>query len=392
LLLAAAGLLLRSLIHLETLPPGFNPDGVMTAKASLADIGYNDPAAFRKLLDQSIQAMRAIPGVEDAAVGLTLPYERALLNGVLVGDGKAAGQDITSNLIYVSPGYFNTLQIPLLAGRVFTDADGPDRQPVAIVNQTFARKFLEGSSAVGRSISFPFLNRARKNTLIVGVVGDTVLSSAARLNAGSAPLTSEEAIYIPAAQILDRKTLAVTHAWFQPSWIVRAARLTEGLTQQMQLAMAGVDPNLPFSGFYDMKDLMAATLTTQRMEVALLFSMASLGLLLSTVGIFALVTNLVAQRTREIGVRMALGSTVREAMIAVGVPGMGAALLGLALGLILCAGALRTMRSVVYGVSVYDRPTILLVVVALSATIFLAGVVPVLKVARIDPAKTLREE
>src|SRR4029077_8593825 len=244
------------------------------------------------------------------------------------------------------------------AGRTFTDSDAPDAQPVVIINQAFARKFFQETNPVGRSLLFPFLNHDNKNKLIVGVVADTVLSSAARLNAGSAPLTSEEAIYFPAAQITDAKSLSVVHAWFQPSWIVRTARPVEGLTAQMQIALASADPNLPFSGFYDMKDLMAATLATQRIEVALLAAMAALALLLSAVGIFALVASVVAQRTREIGIRMALGSTIRKALIQIGRSGVGAAALGLVAGLILSAGALRAMRSVLYGVDVYDVPTI----------------------------------
>jgi hypothetical protein len=238
----------------------------------------------------------------------------------------------------------------------------------------------------------PFLNQANKNKLIVGVVADTVLSSASKLNARSAPLTREEAIYLPAAQITDGKFLSVVHAWFQPSWIVRTAGPMAGLTAQMQSALASADPALPFSGFYDMKDLMAATLATQRIEVALLAAMASLALLLSAVGIFALVANMVAQRTREIGIRIALGSTLQKVMIHVGRSGVGAAALGLIVGLLLSAVALRAMRSVLFGVEVYDLPTILVVVLTLSLVAFLATTVPALRIARIDPAKTLREE
>jgi len=286
-LLAAAGLLIRTLIHLETLPPGFNPTGVITAKASLDDARYHDPAAFRRLLNESLGAMREIPGVQNAAVGLTLPYERALLNGVTISDGKEAGQGMTTNAVYVTPGYFDTLQIPVIAGRAFTDADSPDAQHVVIVNRTFARKFFHGADPVGR-----YLN---KNMLIVGVVGDTVLSSAAGLNAGAAPLTSEETIYLPAAQIVDAKFLSLVHGFFQPSWVVRAAGSLEGLTVRMQRALASADPDIPFSGFYRMNDLMAATLATQRIQVALLTAMSSLALLLSAVGIFALVANMVTQ-------------------------------------------------------------------------------------------------
>src|SRR5580698_5749427 len=246
-LLAAAGLLIRTLVHLETMSPGFNSNGVLTAKASLDDVRYHDPAAFRKLIAQSVAAMRQIPGVQNASVGLTLPYERALLDRVTLNDGKEAGQEITTNEVYVTPGYFDTLQIAVLAGRTFTVSDAPDSQPVVIINQAFARKFFPAANVLGR-----YLNQEHKNKLIVGVVADTVLSSAAKLNAGSAPLTSEEAIYLPAAQLTDSKALSVVHAWFQPSWIVRTARPVQGLTAQMQSALASADPSLPFSGFYDM--------------------------------------------------------------------------------------------------------------------------------------------
>ncbi len=381
-LLAAAGLLIRTLIHLETLPPGFNPAGVIAAKASLDDVRYHDPAAFRKLLDRSLAAIREIPGVRNAAVGLTVPYERSLLNSVKLTDGKQAGREITTNEIYATPGYFDTLQIPVLAGRGIGDDDGPDTEPVVVINRSFARKFYPGENPLGRH-----LDRRR----IVGVVGDTALSSASGLNAGSAPLTSEEAVYVSAAQITDAPFLALAHTFFQPSWIVRVEP-PEGLTGRMQRALAAADPNLLFSGFYSMNDLRASTLATQRIEVALLTAMASLALLLSGIGIFMLVANLVAQRTREIGIRLALGSTVSTAMIHVGGSGVGAAAFGLVLGLALCIGALRALRSAIYGVGVYDTTTIVAVVLGLAVVTLTATAVPALRIARIDPASALREE
>jgi hypothetical protein len=367
---------------LQSIPPGFNPTGVTTAKASLDDIRYHDPAAFRELLTESLTAIRQISGVQSAAVGLTLPYERALLGAVTFSDGKEAGRQITTNWVYVSPGYFETLQIPVLAGRTFTDADGPDGQPVVIVNQTFASKFFHQEPAVGRHLN--------KDVAIVGVVADTVLSAAAGLNAVTAPLTREEIVYLPAAQVIDAKELSLVHMFFQPSWIVRAASPI-GVPAQMQRALASADAQLPVSGFYEVKDLMARTLATQRIEVVLLAALSSLALLLSALGIFALVANIVAQRTREIGIRMALGSTIRQTMIHVGRAGVGASALGLVLGLILCLGVLPAMRSVLYGVGVYDASTMMAVVVTLCGVTLLATT-PILRVARIDPAETLREE
>ncbi len=380
-LLAASGLLIRTLITLETLPPGFNPKGVMTAKASLDDARFQNPAAFRRLLEQSTAAIRQIPGVEQAAVGLSLPYERALNNGgLIISDGKEAGQAVQTDEVYVTPGYFEALQMPVRTGRTFTDADGPDAQRVAIVNQTFVRKFFHGANPVGRYLD--------KNMMIVGVVDDVPVPPG--LDA-TAPLTGEEAMYIPATQV-DPRFLALVHVWFQPSWIVRTAGPVEGLTSQMQRALASVDPNLPFSGFYAMGDLLAKTLATQRVEVALLGAMAALALLLSAVGIFSLVANIVAQKTRDIGIRMALGSTTRQAMVHVGAPGVRASIAGLALGLILSAGALRAMQSVLYGIGVYDAPTILAVILTLAVVTLVATTVPTLRIAGIDPAKTLRDE
>lgn len=379
-LLAASGLLIRTLIHLETLPPGFNPDGVMAAKASLDDVRYHDTATFRKLLDQSTAAMRQIPGVQNAAVGLSLPYEFTGNDWVTLSDGKEAGHQGGADWVYVTPGYFDTLQMPMLAGRTFADSDGPTGQKVVVVNQAFARRFYGGANPVGRYID--------KNMLIVGEVADVPLSSGLD---PVAPLQTEETMYIPAAQV-EGPLLALLHVWIQPSWIVRTTGPVEGLTAEMQRALAKSDPDLPASGFYSMKDLLARTLTTQRMEVALLSAMAALALLLSAVGIFALVANMVAQRTREIGIRMALGSTLGQAMVHIGRSGAGASVLGLFLGLVLCAGALRVMRSVLYGVGVYDAPTLTTVMLTLILVTLVATTLPTLRIARIDPANTLREE
>jgi hypothetical protein len=303
-----------------------------------------------------------------------------LNSGVTLSDGKEAGQQFMTSEVYVTPDYFAALQIPILLGRAFTDADGPNAQRVSIVNQTFAQKFFRGESPVGHYVN--------KDTMIVGMVADVVIEPGLD---PTAPLSSEEAMYIPAAQV-DAQSLSLLHVWFQPSWVVRTAGPIEGLTAQMQRALASADPNLPFSGFYRMRDLQAKTLATQRVEVALLSAMGGLALLLSAVGIFALVANIVAQKTREIGIRIALGSSIRQAMVHTGAPGLRASAMGIVLGLILCAATLRVMSSVLYGVRVYDAPTIATVVALLAGVALVASTVPAVRIAGIDPAKTLREE
>jgi predicted permease len=380
-LLAASGLLIRTLIHLETLPPGFNPNGVMTARASLDDVRFHDSAAFQKLLDRSTAAMRHIPGVQDAAVGLSLPFERSMIMGdISISDGKDSGQKALANFVYVTPDYFATLQMPILLGRSFTESDGEKTQHVTIVNQTFVNKYFHGDNPLGRHLN--------KDTVIVGVAADVAMAPGIDPRA---PLTGEETMYIPATQA-PRSLVSMAHVWFQPSWVVRTAGPVEGLTAQMQRALASDAPDLPFSGFYSMRDLQAKTLAAQRVEVALISAMAALALLLSAVGVFALVASIVGQKTREIGIRIALGSTIRQAIVHIGMPGVRASASGLIVGLILCVGALRTMRSVLYGVGVYDATTIVTVVLVLAIVTAIATAVPTLRIAAIDPANTLRNE
>jgi hypothetical protein len=257
---------------------------------------------------------------------------------------------------------------------------------VAVVNHSFARKFYGGGNPVGRYIN--------TDTLIVGEVADVPLSSGLD---PVAPLQTEETLYVPAAQLDQRSSknhpiLSIVHMWIQPNWVVRTARPVEGLTGSMQRALASSDHSLPVSGFYNMKDLLARTLATQRIEVALLSALAALALLLSAVGVFGLVANMVSQRTREIGIRMALGSSVRQAMVRIGRAGVVASLLGVALGLALSGGVLRVMHSVIFGVGVYDASTLSTAVLTLVLVVLAATIFPTLRIAKIDPARTLRDE
>jgi len=271
--------------------------------------------------------------------------------------------------------------LPLLAGRAFNDSDTAATQHVAIVNQSFVRRFFHGANPIGRILN--------KNIRIVGVVADVTVAPG--LNDDDPPLTHEETVYVPAAQA-DAKLLALVHIWFQPSWIVRSSNMSSDLTAQMQRTLATTAPSLAISGFYRMNDLLAHTLATQRIEVALLSVMAALALSLSAIGISALVANLVLQRTREIGIRIALGSTIRQAMLHIGSSGLIASTVGLLAGLGLSAAALRALHSVLYGVGIYDPATLAAVIATLAVVTLLATTIPTLRITRIDPARTLHEE
>jgi ABC-type antimicrobial peptide transport system permease subunit len=197
--------------------------------------------------------------------------------------------------------------------------------------------------------------------------------------------------YIPAAQV-DQKFLGLLHTWFQPSWIVRTQSPIAGLTESMQKAMAGVDPALPVASFHRLSDLQALALRQQRFLVLLLGTLAALALVLSLVGVYGLVSNMVVQRTREIGIRMALGSSVRQAMIEVGTSGIAAVGSGVAAGLALAAVAVRIIKSQLYGVQIYDPVTFVVVLLLLILAATAATFLPTRRIAHIDPASTLRAE
>jgi predicted lysophospholipase L1 biosynthesis ABC-type transport system permease subunit len=354
----------------------------MSAQVSLDDARYHSAESFQRLLQQSVASMKEIPGVESAAVGLNLPFERGLNDGFHLADGSEDKAGHMASSAYVTPEYFHVLRIPLLFGRAFSDIDTSSSQRVAIVNESFARKFMGTTDVVGRHI-----RSGNTVSVIVGVVGDVTKKPGLI----SVPLASEVTYYMPAAQV-DGPFIALVHTWFQPSWIVRTQGPIANLTESMQKAMASVDPQLPIAGFHRLSDLQSLALRQQRFEVFLLGTLAALALLLSLVGVYGLVSNVVAQRTREIGIRMALGSSVRQAMMEVGTSGIAAVLLGLAGGLVLSAVSVRLIKSELYGVKIYDPLTftavLLLLIIAPTAATFL----PTRRIAHIDPASTLRAE
>jgi predicted permease len=382
-LLAGAGLLVRTVAHLETLPAGFDAHNVMLGKASLDDARYHDSASFDRLLRESVAAMERIPGVEHAAVALSAPYDTFVNDGVSFTDGPFAGTPAACSLTYITPGYFDALGMPLLAGRAIRDSDTATSQTVAVVNVAFGKHFFGEANPVGRHFK-----EGDEDITIVGVVGDVMDQSNVQRNA---PIGPDPIYYVPYTQVAPQ-FLVVAHQWYQPSWIVKTGGTVSGLEEQMQRSLAGVDPGLPFSGFYSMEDVLHLQLQMQRIEVLLLGTLAGLALLLSAVGIYALVSNLVVQRTREIGIRIALGSTLGQAMRTIARSGVLAAVGGVVAGLVGAAFALHVMKSALYGVSTYDPVTLATVPVVLLMIAAAASVLPALRIARIDPAETLRVE
>jgi len=384
-LLVGAGLLIRTFAHLRGLNPGFDARNVITAELSLQDARYATNQSVNRLFDQSLARMRELPGVESAAVALSLPYERALNDGFRRLDGAHVDTESQiTNMFYVTPEYFRVLRIPLLRGRVFTAADSSTAAPAAVVSEAFVKMYLRGDEAVGRHLDLGGDDRRE----IVGVVGDVQQKSG--WGDGS-PLAAMPDIYIPATQV-DDKFIPMVHTWFSPSWIVRFSGSAEGVIAGMQQALESVDPRLPFAGFHSMEDVRYRSLAEERFQAVLLGALAGLALLLAAVGIYGLIASSVAERTRELGIRLALGATVAQAMRAVALPGLALALAGVAVGSVLAGFASRLLRHLVWGIGPGDPLTFVAVGIGLLGVAAAASFLPALRVTRLNPAETLRQE
>ncbi|HEY7306156.1 MAG TPA: ABC transporter permease [Bryobacteraceae bacterium] len=381
-LVAAAGLLIRTFSSLMNRNPGFNPNHVMSASLSLQDARYNTAAAGVRLFRESLERIRAIPGVESAAVALSLPYQRPLNIGVeRITGHDVSGKEQIINCTYVTPGFFETLQIPLLRGRVLTEADTVAADKVAVVNQAFVDYYLPNEpDPLGTLVN---------GYRIVGVVANIQEGNGWGGHYG--PINAFRDVYIPASQFPD-EMFAMANTWFSPSWIVRTRGTIPGLPKQMRRALQAVDPQLPFSGFHSMTEVRAASLAQQRYWAALFSALGGLALGLAALGLYSLIAQSVAQRTREMGIRLALGATVQDVVRAAAGPGITLAVAGIGAGLILAFFATRLMKGLIWGVTPNDPLTFIIVAGLLVVVAALSSILPALRLIRLDPAVTLRSE
>ncbi|MGJ5818215.1 ADOP family duplicated permease [Paludibaculum fermentans] len=386
ILLVSAGLMVRSFAHLRGLDPGFDPNRVLTASFSLQDARYKDPQAVSRLFRDGLERMRQIPGVESAAVTLSLPFESALNVGFHRLDGPAAREqrrnEIT-NIAYVTPSYFETLRIPLRRGRLLLESDSAASTPVAVVNDAFAAAYFREQEAVGSHFSL-----GTQQFEVVGVVGN-VQSGAGWGQFG--PYGQVPFVYVSPDQ-LPGSLLASAHTWFAPHWVIRGNGGAAGLKAGMQQAAAAVDPLLPISGFKAMHEVRAGTLAMERFMLSLLAGLAGLALLLSGIGLYGLISGTVSERTRELGIRMALGASFGQAVGSVVLPGFWLTLAGVSIGLLGASAATRVLRSMLWGVTTSDPLTLGAVAAGLLVVAVLASLAPAARILRLDPANTLRHE
>jgi hypothetical protein len=286
---------------------------------------------------------------------------------------------VITNLTYVTPEYFTAFRISLLRGRAFSTADSVESTKVCIVNQAFVKRYFKNGDPLGQPLS---------DGIIVGIAGDVLEGRAGWGNAG--PVAAVPEVYIPATQVGGE--LSMLHTWFSPSWIVRSSLDGAQVTKAIEDATRSADPMLPMVAFRSVRDLKLQSLDLQRFLVALAGAIAGLAMVLSVMGIYGLISNLVTERTKELGIRMALGSGVGRAIEIALRPGLIWVLGGVAVGGAAALGFERFLKSFLWGVQPGDPITLIGVGLVLLAATALASLIPASRIARLNPADTLRSE
>jgi putative ABC transport system permease protein len=378
ILLVSAGLLIRSLIRLQNVNPGFDAHNVMTASLDLPDAKYSDPKKaefFRELTP----LLNALPGVQSAAAVFPLPMSGDEIRTSFQIEGRpvAKSDEPLTSIRGVTPNYFGTMRIPLLQGRDFTERDEAKATPVLIVNQAFAQQFFPGENPVGKHIQ-PGISNGGPGTApmreIVGVVGNVKFED----------LTTEFSpeSYIPFGQL----------QFGSVTIVARSAKDPLGLAKPIASVVQSLDKDLPTYAPKTLEQYLNGTIAIPRFNTFLLAVFAALAMILTAVGLYGVISYTVAQRTHEIGIRMALGAHPGDMLRLVVRQGMRLAAFGVGLGLVAAFGLTRFLSSLLFGVSSTDPVSFAAVVVMLFVVVLLACYLPARRAMRVDPMVALRYE
>ena len=376
LLLVGAGLLVRSLQQVQQLETGFSPRGLMSATVSLPPSIYKTDEQRAALFTSAEEQLKNLSGVRSGAIADALPFDNNGGSASFSIKGQTVAPDSPGphgNIRVISPDYFATLSIPLVRGRVFSPQDRLKTDRVAIVDETLARRYWPKEDPLGQHINFgdqtPWME-------IVGVVKHAKTSSLEADN-------TEGYYYLPISQSPPRMA----------SLVVRSSGADpESLVSSMQRAVGAVDASLPLYDLKTMEQRVDESLTGRRFLVLLLSAFAGLALLLAAVGLYGVISYSVRMRTRELGIRMALGAQRTDVMGLILGKGMQLAATGLVLGLAGTLAAGKVLSSLLYQTSLLNPLTLLTTISLLTATVLLACYVPARRAAALEPMRTLREE
>jgi putative ABC transport system permease protein len=374
ILLAGAGLLIKSFLHLRQIDPGFNADNVLTMRLSLPPGKYKQGEPRAQIYKQLIDNVKATPGVKSAGAVLSLPLGGdtfGVWRGVIPeGRTQSLEEQTNAQNLPVTPDYFQTLQIPLTAGRLFTDQDNLDSTKVVIINETLARRLWPGENPIGRR--FAVWRDEKFSREVVGVVGDTKET------------LDEEAgnqMYIPYAQ---------DPTWGSMSLVVRTNGEPSGLAGAVREAIRSIDKAVPNYNLKTMNDVVSASAAPRRVPMLLLSAFAGVAMLLAMLGIYGATSYYVTQRTHEIGVRMALGAQIVDVLKLVLSRAMTLALIGIGIGVVGAIALTRYLTTLLFGVKPIDVLTFVGVAMILALVVLVACLVPARRATKIDPLEALR--
>ncbi|HEX8283360.1 MAG TPA: ABC transporter permease [Pyrinomonadaceae bacterium] len=380
ILLVGAGLLIRSFVRLQQVSPGFEPRGVLAMQVSLPGNKYKDGAARVAFARQLLESVRALPGVRTASTTTTLPMSGNNQSGSFQIEGRqlAPGESSPHGDRWMpSDDYFQTMGIPLLKGRYFDARDTADSPPVVIVSEALARKYWPGEDPVGKRITFNRIPNTQDPLWreIVGVVGHVRNEGLEGESRGQ--------YYVPYSQRPNSSELFV---------VVRTDADPSSLAPSVRGAVAAVDRDLPVFRVTTMEKLVSESLSQRRFSLFLFGVFAALALALAVVGLYGVMSYAVAQRTHEIGLRMALGAQARDVLKMVVGQGMLLVAVGLALGLLGAFFLTWTMESLLFEVSAADPLTYAGIALLLGSVALLASYLPARRATKVDPMVALRYE
>ena len=372
-LLIGAGLLIHSFARLLRVPPGFRPDGVVVARTSMPAARYPKIENGKAMYQRALESIGSLPGVEAVGVASNLPLADDWTIGFRI-EGQDQSTYYSSSNSWVSNDYFRAMGIQLVAGRTFIDNDDEGAPPVVVVSQSFARKFWPDENPIGKRMRWG--GWGVEWLTIVGVVGDVRVAS---LEKEPAP-----ASYMPIFQVSRTRRNVV--------FIARTSGDTTALVHAMRERIQAIDQELPVYDVRTMNNVIAESVEQRRFAMLLISIFAVIALLLASVGLYAVMSNLVAQRTREIGIRIAMGARRIDVLTLVVRQGAMLALTGVVLGL-LCSFALtRVLSSMLFGVSATEPLVFIAVPLVLMAVALGACLVPARRATRVDPMVALRCE
>ena len=377
-LLLGASLLVQTFLKLRAVDPGFDGSNVITARMSLAGERYNTAADVNRLYDLGIERLKRLPGVQSVAVVNGVPMEWALNLNVDFMETPEVEVALT-DWRYATTDYFRTMAIPIVKGRGFDETDRRGSPPVAVVSEEFARRFYKGENPLGRRIRV-FSSEAPME--IVGVVRD--------LREHTLTASVPAVMYVPVAQTGDAG-VRTSHMYFQVTWVIRTANAPPELAQRIRDELRSVDPRQPVTAVRSIAEIKSRAMATETFQMTLLTIFAAIGLLLAGAGIYGLVAYSVGQRTREFGIRMALGARPGEILRSIIARGAALALFGVAVGSIAAALGAKWLQTFLFEVSTHDPKSFVIVGAILVAVAALASLVPALRAVRLNPVSALRE-